>query len=33
MMSVNGFTGEVWYHDWHGTVTQIIDGHSENDAH
>ncbi len=33
MLSVNGFTGEVWYHDWHGTVTEIFDGHSENDDH
>ena len=33
MLSVNGFTGGVWYHDWHGTVTEIIDGHGENDDH
>jgi hypothetical protein len=33
MLSVNGFTGEVLFHDWHGTVTQIIDGHNENDDH
>lgn len=29
MMSVNGFTGEVWYHSWHGTVERVIDGHVE----
>ena len=33
MLSVNGFTGEVWYHSWHGTVTEVIDGHDENDEH
>jgi len=33
MLSVNGQTGEVWYHDWHGTVTEVIDGHDENDNH
>lgn len=27
MLSVNGFTGEVWHHDWHGTVLEIIDVH------
>ena len=27
MLSVNGLTGEVWYHDWHGTLTEIIEGH------
>ena len=30
MMSVNGFTGDVWYHDWHGTVEQVIDGHTDD---
>lgn len=29
MLSVNGFTGDVWYHDWHGRVTEIIDYHDE----
>lgn len=29
MLSVNGFTGEVWYHSWHGTVERVIDGHVE----
>lgn len=33
MLSVNGFTGEVWYHDWHGTVTEIIDSHGEDEVH
>lgn len=27
MLSVNGFTGEVWFHNWHGTVAQVIDAH------
>ncbi len=25
MMSVNGYTGEVWYHTWHGTFIQEVD--------
>lgn len=33
MLSVNGFSGEVWYHDWHGTVTEIIGGHESEDTH
>jgi hypothetical protein len=27
MLSVNGFTGTVWYHDWHGELVDIIEGH------
>lgn len=27
MLSVNGFSGDVWYHDWHGTVKEFIHGH------
>ena len=27
MLSVNGFTGRVWVHNWHGTVAQVIDAH------
>jgi hypothetical protein len=23
MLSVNGFTGQVWYHTWHGTFVQL----------
>ncbi|MCL4376969.1 MAG: hypothetical protein M1409_01105 [Actinobacteria bacterium] len=23
MLSVNGFTGQVWYHSWHGTFTEM----------
>lgn len=30
MMSVNGFTGDVWYHDWHGKLIEVIDGHGED---
>jgi hypothetical protein len=25
MLSVNGITGEVWYHDWHGELERIIE--------
>lgn len=25
MLSVNGFTGQVWYHTWHGTFIQETD--------
>ncbi len=24
MLSVNGYTGQVWYHTWHGTFTQEV---------
>lgn len=27
MLSVNGYTGTVWYHDWHGELTEVIEGH------
>jgi len=27
MLSVNGFNGDVWYHDWHGELLEIIDSH------
>lgn len=33
MLSVNGLTGDVWYHDWHGIVSDIIDGHEKDDNH
>jgi hypothetical protein len=23
MVSVNGYTGQVWYHSWHGTSIQL----------
>jgi hypothetical protein len=29
MLSVNGQTGEVWYHNWHGTYIQSLEMHSE----
>lgn len=32
MLSVNGITGDVWYHDWHGELIEIIEGH-EADVH
>ena len=25
MLSVNGYTGQVWYHSWHGTFIQVRD--------
>ena len=25
MMSVNGYSGQVWYHTWHGTYIQALD--------
>ena len=27
MLSVNDTTGEVWYHDWHGDLEQVISEH------
>ncbi len=24
MISVNGYTGQVWYHDWHGSYVQTV---------
>jgi hypothetical protein len=29
MLSVNAFTGEVWFHDWHGDLIEIIGSHEE----
>lgn len=32
MLSVNSNTGNIWHHNWHGIVINIIDNHeSEND--
>jgi len=28
MLSVNGFTGQVWYHTWHGAFIQMKDLHA-----
>jgi hypothetical protein len=25
MLSVNGYTGQVWYHNWHGTFVQQVE--------
>jgi len=30
MLSVNGFNGDVWYHDWHGELIEIIDSHEDS---
>jgi len=27
MLSVNGFSGDVWYHTWHGSFISEVDGH------
>jgi len=27
MLSVNGYTGQVWYHDWHGTFVAMKELH------
>lgn len=27
MLSVNGYTGEVWYHNWHGAYIQTLEKH------
>lgn len=27
MLSVHGFTGQVWYHDWHGQLIDVISDH------
>jgi hypothetical protein len=27
MLSVNGFAGQVWYHNWHGEFIQMTEGH------
>jgi len=31
MLSVNGLTGEVWFHNWHGTLIDVIEGHDESE--
>ncbi|AHM57219.1 hypothetical protein EAL2_c19380 [Peptoclostridium acidaminophilum DSM 3953] len=27
MLSVNYYTGDVWFHDWHGTLIEVISNH------
>lgn len=27
MLSVNGFSGDIWYHNWHGIFIDIIEKH------
>jgi hypothetical protein len=29
MLSVNAFTGDVWFHDWHGELLEIRGSHEE----
>jgi hypothetical protein len=31
MLSVNGFTGDVWYHEWHGKLIDIVDSHGDDE--
>jgi hypothetical protein len=27
MLSINGYTGELWYHDWHGQFVDMLHSH------
>lgn len=29
MLSVNYYTGEIWYHNWHGNLNEVISAHHE----
>ncbi len=29
MLSVNSYTGDVWYHEWHGELEEVISAHDE----
>ncbi|WP_313569206.1 hypothetical protein [Acetoanaerobium noterae] len=29
MLSVNSYTGDVWYHDWHGELEEVMSAHDE----
>ena len=29
MLSVNGYSGQVWYHDWHGQFVDMLEVHEE----
>lgn len=31
MLSVNGSTGAVWYHQWHGILTEVMSAHDDED--
>jgi hypothetical protein len=31
MLSVNGYDGDVWYHDWHGDFIDMRESHSEDE--
>lgn len=31
MLSVNAFTGDVWFHDWHGNLIEIIGNHKDDE--
>ena len=32
MLSVNGYNGAVWYHNWHGTFIGMEEFHDENES-
>ena len=31
MLSVNGYSGQVWYHNWHGDFIDMRESHSEEE--
>jgi hypothetical protein len=31
MLSVNAFTGEVWFHNWHGNLIEIVGSHEDGE--
>lgn len=31
MLSINGFTGDVWYHEWHGKLVDVVDSHGDDE--
>ncbi|MCF6335206.1 MAG: hypothetical protein L3J12_05660 [Spirochaetales bacterium] len=30
MLSVNGYTGDIWYHSWHGSIVQMEEGDDDH---
>ena len=32
MLSVNQYTGDVWFHSWHGELLEVISHHEENES-
>ena len=31
MLSVNGYSGEVWYHNWHGAFIEMEELEKDNE--